>query len=108
MFDLTITNLFLTNPQINPTFAENSIVILTKDYSELDSGFNPSLKKDTPGVIILCGLSLYGYNEQTNDFDLLVDGDEWCQVDVGPTIHNLYDSNDWVKGEDLRIALEED
>jgi len=108
MFDLVISNNLRTNPQIKPTFEENSVVILTKDYSELDPRFNPSLKKDTCVVVEICGLSFYGYNEKTNDFDILVNDEEWCQVDVGPTEYNLEDSDECVKAEDLRIALEED
>lgn len=39
---------FLNNPQINPTFAEDCIVIITKDYAESDSHCNQSFfKKNT-------------------------------------------------------------
>ena len=103
--DITI---FRTNPQLKPTFLEDTVIILTKDYKALDPLCNRYLEKGVPGVVKVCGLSIYAFSEDTKDFSKLVDGDEWCEIEVQSLEPDLDYSEGCVKAEDLREVSDED
>ncbi len=67
---------FMTNPLINPTFPEDTPVILDKDYTQYDPFCSRYLTKNAVGEIIQCGLSKYAYDPEKNSCSKLVDGEE--------------------------------
>ena len=71
--DITV---FLTNSQITPTFLEDTVIVLTKDYSTLDPVCNRYLKKGVAGNVIACGHSIYTYSDKIRRFSILVDANE--------------------------------
>ena len=68
----------------------------------MDPVFNRYLKKGVVGCVIACGHSIYTYSDETDSLSVLVDGDEWCLVDVKTPIPDFDYSEGWVKAEDLR------
>ena len=73
---------FFENPRIKSAFLEDTLVILTRDYSKLDP---PSLEFFTKGAVANirhCGLSTYGYNQERNDYTYLGNENEWCYIEV--------------------------
>ncbi len=97
--DITV---FLTNSQLKPTFPEDTVIILTKDYTTLDPLCNRYLEKGVAGTVNACGHSIYSFSEQTQRFSILVDDSEWCLIEVVPPIPDFDYSEGWVKAEDLR------
>lgn len=95
---------FLTNSQIKPTFLEDTVIVLTKDYTTLDPVCicNRYFKKGVAGTVIACGHSIYSYSEETQRFSILVDGNEWCLIEVQKPIPDFDYSEGWVKAKDLR------
>lgn len=56
----------------------------------------------------MCGLSIYSFSEDTQGFDTLVDGNEWCEIEVQPLVPDFDYREGWVKAEDLREVTDED
>lgn len=96
----TITS-FMTNSLISPTFTENTPIILDKDYAQSDPFCNPYLTKNAIGGIIQCGLSKYTYDPETNSCSNLVDGEEWCFIELSTPRVDFDNSQCWVKAKDL-------
>lgn len=108
--DITV---FLTNPEIKPSFLEDTIVVLTRDYIKVDPLANKYLekrrkKKDAVGRVIACGQSRYGFSDETEGFSGLVDNSEWSLVEVGATVPDFNHLEGWVKAEDLRLLSAKD
>ena len=103
--DITV---FLTNSQIKPTFLEDTVIVLTKDYTTLDPVCNRYLEKDVSGTVIACGHSIYAFNEDTQRFSTLIDDDEWCLIEVQPSIPDFDYTEGWVKAKDLREVSAKD
>ncbi len=103
--DITV---FFTNSQRKPTFFFDTVIVLTKDYSTLDPVCNRYLKKDVPGIVMGCGLSIYAFNEDTQRFSTLVDGNEWCEIEVQPSIPDFNYTEGWVMAKDLREVSAKD
>ena len=55
-----------------------------------------------------CGLSIYAFSENTQSFTILVDGNEWCGIEVQPLVPDFDSTEGWVKAEDLREISDED
>lgn len=97
---------FFDNPQIKPVFLEDTSVILTKDYTDLDPFCHNSFTKGSVGSIQRCGLSIYGYSSETSDYTNLLDNNEWCLIELtGP---HFEESEGCVMAKDLRLLTEED
>lgn len=99
---------FDTNPQLKPTFLKDTVVTLTKDYTELDPVLNEYLEKGTPGRVVECGLSMYGFNKETQEFSILIDNEEWCALELPPTEMDHDNTDGWVKAKDLKEFTIED
>ena len=108
MPNLSNITVFLTNYQIKPTFLEDTVVILTKDYSTLDPVYNEDLKKGIAGVITACGLSIYAFNEDTQSFSTLIDGNEWCGIELPFSTPDFNFTEGCVMAKDLREFSVED
>jgi len=94
----------MTNSLINPTFTEDTPVILDKDYTQSDPFCSRYLNKKTKnaiGEIIQCGLSKYAYDLETDSYSNLVDGEEWCFLELATTIADFDNSQCWVKAKNL-------
>lgn len=67
----------MTNPQIKPTFLEDTVIVLTKDYTKLDPLCNRHFKKGVVGYVIACGHSIYAYSDKIDSLSVsvLVEGD---------------------------------
>ncbi len=91
----------MTNPLISPTFLKDTPVILDKDYTQYDPFCSRYLTKNAVGRTIQCGLSKYAYDPETNQYSKLIDGEEWCFLEVATPIADFDNSEDWVKAEDL-------
>ena len=103
--DITV---FLTNSQLKPTFSEDTVIILTKDYTRFDPVCNRYLEKGVPGTVMMCGLSIYAFNEDTESFSTLIDDNEWCLIEVEPSIPDFDYKEGYVKAKDLREISAED
>lgn len=103
--DITV---FMINPQLKSTFFEDTVIILTKDYTTLDPVCNRYLKKDVPGTVIACGHSIYAFNKDTQRFSTLIDDNEWCLIEVQPSISDFDYTEGWVKAKDLREVSAKD
>lgn len=108
MLNLSDITVFLPNSQITPTFLENTVLVLTKDYSILDPVCNRDLKKGVAGVVTACGFSIYAFNEDTQSFSTLIDGNEWCGIEVQPSIPDFDYTEGCVMAKDLREVSVED
>ena len=95
---------FMTNPSINPTFPEDTPVILDADYTESDPICCCSIyfTKNAVGSVSECGLSKYDSNPETNRDGKFVDGEEWCYLQLVTPIADFDNSEGWVKAKDLR------
>lgn len=101
MEDLTGTML-CTNPKIKPAFKKNTLVILTKDCTEIHYTDNPDLKENEVCGIIKCGLCSYAYEEETKSFTKLVSTVEWCEVELTIEARESDLEDGSVKAEDLK------
>lgn len=97
----TTITAFMNNPELNPTFMEGTPVILDKDYTQLDPFCSRYLTKNAIGEIIQCRLSKYAYEPKTDDYTKLVDGCEWCFIELATPIAGFDNSQCWVKAKDL-------
>ena len=93
----------MTNPSINPTFSEDTPVILDEDYTQSDPICSCSIyfTKNAVGSVSECGLSKYDYNPETNRNSKFVDGEEWCYLQLATPIADFDNSGGWVKAKDL-------
>lgn len=98
----TITG-FMTNSGLNPTFAEDTPVVLNKDYTQFDSVCSRFLTKNAIGSVMQCGLSIYAFDPVTNNFTTLVDSEEWCFVETATSSFeaDFEESQCWVRAKDL-------
>jgi len=85
----TTATAFMTNPQIKPLFLEYTSVILIKDYTQSDPFCSRSLTKGAVGNIIICGLFIYAYDQETNDYTKFVDRTECCFIEVATPTANF-------------------
>lgn len=94
---------FMTNSGLNPTFAENTPVVLNKDYTQFDSLCSRYLTKNAVGSVMQCGLSIYASDPITNKFTTLVDSEEWCFVEIStPSFEAVFEESQcWVRAKDL-------
>jgi len=92
---------FMTNPLIIPTFLKNTPVLLDKDYTQHDRFCSPYLTKNAVGMITQCGLSKYAYDSETRSYTKLIDGRDWCFIELATPRADFENSEDWVKAEDL-------
>lgn len=100
---------FLENPQIKPAFLKDTTVILTKDYSKLDPICEKCLEFFTNGAVANirdCGLSVYGYNEETDRYTDLIDENEWCYIELAGATFD--ESWGYVMAKDLRMLTKKD
>ena len=93
----------LPNPEIQPTFSEDTVVYLTKDYAEMDPCCSKSLKKGVYCIIKECGMSKYlnVIDYQTGYWSTANDGIEWCVIEIVATGLEPQDEEEVVKAEDL-------
>lgn len=93
---------FNTNPEIKPTFLEDTLVVLKKDYTEVNG---PHFTENQLCTILKCGVSKYrshffkGRRVSTD----LVDNSEYCSVEIDVPREDGYTANGCVKAEDLQI-----
>ena len=92
---------FMTNPEINPTFLENTALVLDKDYTQTDPFCSRYLIKNVLGLVSKCGLSKYAYDSETQEFTKLVDGADWCFIEILTPVADFDSSECFVKAEDL-------
>lgn len=98
---LSITStVFLKNPQINPTFLEDTPIMLIQDYTQMDC--SEHFINGAVGNVLDCGLSVYGYDPKTDDLTKLVDGSEWCFIELETSIPDFDNSEGFVRVKDLR------
>ena len=96
------------NPKIKPSFSEDTVVSLTKDYTEISACYSKYLKKGVYCIIIECGLSKYPgkVDEQTNSWitpiDTDTDGVEWCTVRIITQEVDPDNEEDFVRAKDLQ------
>ena len=92
---------FNTNPEINPTFLEDTLVVLKKDYTEAhDTPFT----ENELCTILKCGLSKYiNHIFQGRVSTDLVDNTEYCSVEIDVRWEEGYTADGCVKAEDLQI-----
>lgn len=92
---------FMTNPLISPTFLEDTPIVLNKDYTQLDPFCSRYLTKNVVGTVIKCGLSEYAYDSEADEYSKLVDGKDWCFIEIVTPVADFENSQCWVKAEDL-------
>ncbi len=94
---------FRKNSKLKPTFSKNTPVILNKDYTQFDHVFSKFLTKNAVGQAMYCGSSLYAYDPGTRRYNTLIDGEEWCFLEIETPLFEEYleDSSGWVKAKDL-------
>lgn len=97
------STLFRENPKIKPTFLENAVVTLTKDYTAEDPFCNRELIDGAVGTVIASGLSVYGYDPKTDDYSKLIDGSEWCFIEL---VSEIDLSDGYVRAKDLRKVIQ--
>lgn len=96
------STVFLKNPEIIPTFLEGAGIVLLRDYTQLDPFCSKYLINGVFGNVLECRLSVYGYDPKTDDCSKLVDGSEWCFIEVFTPIPDFDNSEGFVKAKDLR------
>lgn len=92
---------YFTNPDLNPTFAKDTPVVLNKDYTQSDPVCSKYLTKNAIGSVIECGLSQYAFDPEKGSFTTLVDSEEWCFIEVTTPFADFLESEDWVRAKDL-------
>ena len=93
---------FNTNPEINPTFLEDTLVVLKKDSTEVHG---PHFTENQLCTILKCGASKYishYFNGRRVSTDL-VDNSEYCSVEIAVPWEDGSTANGCVKAEDLQI-----
>lgn len=95
----------MTNPSINPTFTEDTFVILDEDYTQLDPVCSRYLTKNAIGRIVQCGYSQYTYDPETGDYTNLVNEDEWCWLELATPVADFENSEGFVKAKNLLDLL---
>lgn len=99
---------FRTDPQKKPAFEEDTVVVLTEDYTKLYRPENCSkyLTKNAVCHIEECALFCYAFDEITKDFTKKVSESEieWCRVTIATPIADPLEENDYVKAVDLEEA----
>ena len=96
------STVFLKNPEIIPTFLEDTGIVLLRDYTQLDPFCSKYLINGVFGTVLECGLSVYGYDPKTDDYSKLVDKSEWCFIEFITPIADFDNSEGFVKAKDLR------
>lgn len=76
---------------------------LNKDYTQFDHVFSAFLPKNAVGEVRSCGSSLYAYDAETRSYTTLLDGEEWCWLEVETPLfeEDFEESSGWVKAKDL-------
>lgn len=97
----TTTTALMTNPELNPTFLEDTPVVLDKDYTQSDPFCSRYLTKNAVGTVVQCGLSEYAYNSEEDGYNKLIDETDWCFIEVATPRAYFENSQCWVKAEDL-------
>jgi len=90
---------------LRSSFPDNSLVLLTKDYTDPrdPDGCSQFLKKDEEFFLVQSGLYKYFEDQDTQ----LVDNIEWCEIAVD-SIGSDECPNAFVKAEDLCLVQEEE
>lgn len=91
-----------SNPQINPSFLEDTVVSLKKDYTDV---FNENFKKEACGAVIGCGFCKYQYHFTDGKIvsHKLVDEEEWYYLELLLSIVDPLNDRGSVRGKDLEI-----
>ena len=99
----TTVQAFMKNSKLKPIFSYNTPVILNKDYTQFDHVFSEFLTKKAVGEVMYCGSSLYAYDPETRSYNTLVDGDEWCFIEIATPFFeaDFEESQCWVRAKDL-------
>lgn len=105
MMYLEGVSIFLGNDNINSTFLEDTFVIVTKDYSEINPYHMRCFTKGAVGHVLCCGISKYSYDSETQFFTKLVENTEWCYVELSGV--DLDEAKGYVKVEDLDMISDE-
>ena len=92
--------------ELPSTFSKDTVVILTKDYTDSNGFDSDGLKKDQLFIINECGC--YKHIEtltvENVEIELLDDQTEWCEIDLGDEEELCA----YVKAKDLRLTVLED
>jgi len=88
--------IYITNPDLNPTFLKDTPVVLNKDYTQLYSKY---FKKYAIATVNICGLSQYGFDPEKRDYTTLVDNGEWCHIELSGV--DFMDAEGSVRATDL-------
>ena len=96
---LSKVKMYITNPDLNPTFLEDTPVVLNKDYTQLDIVCSKYFKKNAIASVNICGLSQYGFDPGKRDSTTLVDNGEWCHIELSGV--DFMNAEGWVRAKDL-------
>ena len=91
-----------SNPQITPSFLEDTVVSLKKDYTDV---CNENFKKKACGAVIGCGFCKYQYPFTDGEIvsHKLVDEEEWCYLELLLSTADPLNDRGSVRGKDLEI-----
>ena len=96
--------LFSNDPQKEPAFEKNTVVILTENYTKL-SGLGTCSKyltKDAACIIKECAIFSYTFDDKTQEFTKKLNDIEWCYVEIGTPVADFFEEEDYVKAKDLK------
>ena len=96
---------FVPNPQIKPSFPEDELVLLKKDYTNSQSNCSRFLEEGALCLIVECGLSEEIYDQKTMQWYSFKDTDEWCAIYMPA---DEEEDGGFVKAKDLRIYYDSD